>query len=44
MLLLALTNLIINTERIGSWLLLLILAPVLLQRAIWSLRHQDQRL
>ena len=37
--LLGLINLIINTERTGTWLPLLILMPLLLVRAVASLRN-----
>jgi len=40
LLLLAIVNIFVNTERIGSWLPLLILMPMPLYIGIWSLRNQ----
>lgn len=43
MLLLAALNAVVNTDRIASWLPLLVLMPWSLYFGIWSLRNQDRR-
>jgi hypothetical protein len=43
LLLLGLVNAVLNTANIGSWLLLLLVAPMTLRRAVWSLKNQDKR-
>jgi hypothetical protein len=39
----ALVNAVLNTANVGSWLLLLLIAPMTLRRAVWSLKNQDKR-
>lgn len=43
MLLLAIFNLLFNTDSIASWFPLIIIMPWLLYLGVWSLRNQDQR-
>jgi hypothetical protein len=43
LLLLGLVNAVLNTEHPGSWLPLVVLMPLCLRRAVWSLKNQDKR-
>lgn len=43
MLLLAALNVVVNTDRVASWLPLLVLMPWSLYFGIWSLRNQNRR-
>ncbi len=42
-LLLALINLVINTQRVSTWLPLIVMMPALLYFSIYSLRNQSRR-
>lgn len=43
LLLVGIVNAVLNTANIGSWLLLVVVMPITLRRAVWSLRNQDER-
>ncbi|PYY50772.1 hypothetical protein [Curtobacterium sp. MCBD17_023] len=43
LLLVGIVNAVLDTANIGSWLLLVLVMPITLGRAVWSLRNQDER-
>ncbi|WIB16781.1 MULTISPECIES: hypothetical protein [unclassified Curtobacterium] len=43
LLLVGIVNAVLNTANISSWLLVVLVMPITLRRAVWSLRNQDER-